>query len=83
VELVLTIRDQLAANVGAEVSARHTTVLKVKPGANPIVVPLASLVDDGGKRPLDLSCIFNIYFSLKAPAEEVTLYIDNMRLAEN
>jgi len=82
-ELVLTIRDQLAANVSTEVSARKTMVLKLKPGVNPVVVPLASLVDDGGKRPLDLSCIFNVYFSLKTPPEEATLYIDNMRLAEN
>ena len=82
VALVLTLRDQLAANIQAESSARKTIVFTLKPGNNSLSVPLVGITDDSGKRPLDLTCMFNIILTLKdagAP-EGTTLFIDNMRL---
>ncbi|MFB3894013.1 MAG: hypothetical protein ACE15C_18550 [Phycisphaerae bacterium] len=83
VDLLLVLRDQLASNVNAEASARKTVSIKLKSGANQIVVPLVGIADDGGKRPLDLSCMFNAYFALKDGAEGTTLFVDNMRLVED
>lgn len=82
VKLVLSIRDQVSSNVSSEWSARKTITFDLKSGQNELAVPLLGIVDDGGKRPLDLSCIFQLV--LTAPdATGSTLFIDNMRLMEN
>lgn len=83
VNFVLTLRDQLAANIQAEGSARKTIVFPLKPGANEIVVPLVGITDDSGKRLLDLTCMFNVIFTLKDAPEGTTLFVDNMRLEED
>ena len=61
---------------------RKTITFDLKSGANQVTVPLLGITDDGGKRPLDLSCMFQMVFT--APdATGSTLFIDNMRLIEN
>jgi hypothetical protein len=80
VDLVMTIRDQLAANINAEASVRKTVTFKLKPGTSQLAVPLVGITDDSGKRPLDLTCIFNIFFTVKDAPEGTTLFVDNMRL---
>jgi hypothetical protein len=83
VDLVMTIRDQLAANINAEGSVRKTAPYRLKPGANQLTVPLVGITDDSGSRPLDLTCIFNIFFTVKDAPEGTTLFIDNMRLSQD
>jgi hypothetical protein len=82
VKLVLSMHDQVSSNVSSAWSARKTITFDLKSGANQVTVPLLGITDDGGKRPLDLSCIFQTVFT--APdATGSTLFIDNMRLVEN
>jgi len=83
VALVFTIRDQLAANFADALAARKTVEVSLKPGENRFVLPLVGITDDGGRRPLDLSCVFNAIFTVKNGPGEVTLYVDNMRLVED
>jgi len=83
ISLVMVVRDQLAACVNAEASARKTVTFKLKSGNNPLSLSLADLTDDAGKRSLDMTCIFNIYFNVKDAAEGTTLFVDNMRLVQN
>ena len=84
VNLVLTLRDQLASNVQAEASARKIIVFPLVPGANKLSAPLSGITDDSGKRPLDLTCMFNVILTLKDKdlPEGTTLFIDNMRLCD-
>jgi len=83
VTLVLTIRDQLASAVNAEASARKTVAFDLKPGANSLTVPLVGIQDDSGKRPLDLSCVFNLFFTVRGAKGDVTVYVDHLRLAQH
>jgi hypothetical protein len=82
VKLVLSIRDQLSACVPNEHSAQKTITFDLKSGENKLTVPLLGMLDDGGNRPVDTSCIFNLVFT--APdATGSTLFIDNVRLVDN
>lgn len=83
VPLELVLRDQLASNVSDQVSARKTILAELKSGPNQVVVNLRGITDDSGKRPLDLSFVFNAFFGLKDVTEDTTLYIDNIRLVQD
>lgn len=83
VTLTLVLRDQLASNVSAAVSARKTIAIVLKPGANSFVLPLAGLRDDGGERLVDLSCVFNGFFTMRDRTRDAVVFIDNMRLVQD
>jgi hypothetical protein len=78
VNINLNLRDQLAANTGA-FNVTNSRKFACAPGKNSFVIPLVGLKGNDGKYTLDLSCLFSYYFTTEGD-QDVTVYVDNMRL---
>ena len=80
VTLVLHMRDQFASNMG-DYKLQCVKPLVCKPGKNSFTISLVGLKSSNADHVFDLSCLFNYFFTVKDETQDVTLYLDNMRLS--
>ncbi len=59
---------------------RYTKSFILKPGMNPMRIPLDSLVTSGTGRSLDLRRIYRVFIFMAHPEKPVVLYVDYIRL---
>ena len=80
ITLVLNLRDQLASNLG-DYALRHIKPLACAPGKNSFTMKLTGLKASNADYTFDLSCLFSFFFTVQGEDDDVTLYLDNMRLS--
>jgi len=79
VTLHLNLRDQGASNMGNP-ELRHVEKLVCVPGKNTFTISLVGMKASGADYTFDMSCLFSFFFTTDEGNEDVTLYLDNMRL---
>lgn len=79
VNLYLQLRDQGASNMG-NAELRHVEKFVCVPGKNTFSVPLVGMKASGADYTFDMSCLFSYFFTADEGPDDVTVYVDNMRL---
>lgn len=79
VTLVLNLRDQLASNLG-NVELRNIRKLACRPGKNSFRIGLVGMKSSGADHVLDMGMLFSFFFTADGERQDVTLYVDDMRL---
>ncbi|MFQ5808380.1 MAG: hypothetical protein ACE5JM_02075, partial [Armatimonadota bacterium] len=80
VTLMLQLRDQVASNIG-DYDLRHIVPCVCRPGENTFTVGLVGMKASNADHVFDMSCLFSYFFTVADEEEDVTLYVDNMRLS--
>jgi hypothetical protein len=79
VTLALNLKDQVASNLG-DAELRHVEKFVCKPGKNTFKVSLLGMKASGTDYTFDMGCLFSYFFVVENETQDVTLYLDNMRL---
>ena len=59
---------------------RHAARFPCQPGRNSFQLDLVGLKATESDHAMELDCLFNYIFTVEGETEDVTLYVDNMRL---
>ncbi len=79
-EIQITVRIDDKENA-CEYADRYNESFRLGPGANSVEILLDRLMTSGTRRNLDLKNIYQVLFFMVNPSEEVTLYVDYIRLS--
>ena len=79
-EKAIRLRLRIDDQESPDYADRFNATIPLAPGGNHIVIPLATLISSGSKRPLNLGSIRDVMFFLSNPLERFTVFLDRIRV---